>query len=201
MPLPRAAPTRRGSWARAEFAREIGPRPRADRSWTSSAEPRSATRSSKGTGTRCAGRGARALACPPQNLIPPHAQSGLWWLMVADSGCASPPMRFSTLALAPRAPARIERDWNVLANVNHMWNIASRLEPLHDFILDSLVNRRQRLLLILPMLRPVPRIHLTQGQRVGPAAIPIITMPPLLLWSAPLLRFWHRGVGGVVGSA
>src|SRR6516225_5432957 len=158
MPLPRAAPTRRGSWARAEFAREIGPRPRADRSWTSSAEPRSATRSSKGTGTRCAGRGARALACPPQNLIPPHAQSGLWWLMVADSGCASPPMRFSTLALAPRAPARIERDCNVLANVADIWNAASRLEPFHDLVLDDLANRRQRLLLVSLILFPIPLV-------------------------------------------
>src|SRR5262249_43173259 len=160
MPSPHAAPTRRGSWARAEFAREIGPRPRADRSWTSSAEPRSATRSSKGTGTRCAGRGARALACPPQNLIPPHAQSGLWWLMVADSGCASPPMRFSTLALAPRAPARIERACDVPANVADVGNapFVRPAEPVLDLILDSFVNRRQRLLFIAPMLRPVPCI-------------------------------------------
>src|SRR5215467_14437893 len=136
MPLPRAAPTRRDSWAPTGFVWEIGPQPRADRSWTSSEEPRSATRSSKGMGTRCRGRGARALACPLQNLIPPHAHK---WLMVADSGCAPPPMRFSTLALAPRAPARIERACNIPANVAHIWNIASRPEPLLDLILDSLV--------------------------------------------------------------
>src|SRR5215510_9450413 len=103
--------------------------------------------------------------------MPPTKPDAQKWLMVADSGCASPPMRFSTLALAPRAPARIERDCNVLANVADVGNAlpVSPPEPVLDLLLDSLVNRRQRLLLIPSMLPPVPRIHRTQGQRVGPA--------------------------------
>src|SRR5438046_8430585 len=99
------------------------------------------------------------------------ARQGLWhaptkahsapaekWLMVADSGCAPPPMRCSTLALPPLAPARIQRDCNVPANVADIWNAAPRLEPFHDLVLDDLANRRQRLLLVSRMLIPIPLV-------------------------------------------
>src|SRR6516225_9111492 len=103
--------------------------------------------------------------------------------MVADSGCAPPPMRFSTLALAPRAPARIERDYNVLANVADVGNATSVSppEPVFDPVLDDLANRRQRLLLIPPMPPPSPSHPPAEGSALSPAAIPIIAVPSCLL--------------------
>src|SRR6516164_7678162 len=101
--------------------------------------------------SRRRGFGMAALACP-------HSPHAVLWLMVADGGCAPPPMRFSTLALAPLAPARIERDCNVAANVADIWNAALRLEPFLDLVLDDLVHRRQRLLLVSLILFPIPLV-------------------------------------------
>src|SRR6516162_7009380 len=101
--------------------------------------------------------------------------------MVADSGCAPPPVRFSTLALPPRAPARIERDCNVAANVADIWNTAPRREPFLDLVLDDLANRRQRLLLVPPMLCPIPLVLRAQGCRVGPRSVPVIAVPACFL--------------------
>src|SRR6516164_2863356 len=112
-----------------------------------------------------------------------HSAPRRKWLMVADSGCAPPPMRCSTLALAPRAPAGIERNCNVLANVADVGNApsVSPPEPVFDPVLDDLANRRQRLLFIAPMLSPIPLVLRAQGCRVGPRSLPVITVPASLL--------------------
>src|SRR5262249_22811321 len=108
--------------------------------------------------------------------------------MVADSGCAPPPMRFSTLALAARALAGIERNCNVLTNVAYIGDGALLCEPFLDFVLEALVTRRQRLLLVPPELLPVPLVLRSQACRVPPRSLPVIAVPAGLLLSGSLGR-------------
>ena len=68
-----------------------------------------------------------------------------------------------------------------------------RREPLFDLVLNRLVNRRQRLLLVPPMLRPIPLVLRAQGYRVGPRSLPVIAVPACLLLSGLLGRSQRDG--------
>jgi len=83
IPSPRGATTPRDLWAPAGSGLETYPQPPADRSLTSRAGRGLATRPAERTGTRRQGAAAGALAYSPRKLIPSHAESGLWWLIVA----------------------------------------------------------------------------------------------------------------------
>src|SRR5262245_18928815 len=82
MPPPHVATMPRDWWAPAGFAGETGPQPLADRSWTSSAEPRSAARPAERTGTRRQGAAEGALAWPqhaPIHVTPVVVFCGILW--------------------------------------------------------------------------------------------------------------------------